>query len=247
MSTQKIQQGSIPILPKRYWWILVTYILCQLSGIIPALAFGLGYIPKSQVTEVQIGWIISTFFITLLIVLLLLKTEWRLQTRGQSPFSTSAVWAILGIFLLFVVQTIAGTIEQRLFGEASKSENTSQIIELAKMSPYFIFVVGIIGPILEEIVFRKVIFGSLYKKTNFFIAGLISSLLFAGAHMDYHILIYTFVGFTLAYLYKRTGRIVVPIIAHASMNTIVVALTLSPGIQKIIEDQSTQFIGGLFS
>ncbi|TCP19730.1 hypothetical protein EV207_15915 [Scopulibacillus darangshiensis] len=232
-------------MPKRYWWILITYVLCQLSGIIPALIPILDSVPRNQRMGV---WIISSFAVTLIIVLLLLKPEWKMQTRGKTTIPASVLWAFLGIIMLFVVQSIAGAIEQGLFGEPTKSENTTQIMNLTKVSPYIILVVGIIGPILEEVVFRKVIFGSLYRKLNFFIAGLISSLLFAAAHMDKHILIYTFVGFTLAYLYKHTGRIIVPIAAHASMNTIVVLLTLSPAIQKIIEEQQTaQFIGGLFS
>ncbi len=230
-------------MPKRYWWILVVYIACQLSGLIPHFIPLLDGIPKAQRAGV---WIVGSFCVTLVIIILLLLPERKMKIRTQASIGTSITWAILGLIMLFIAQTIAALIEQMLFGESRQSQNTTQIINLAKVSPYVVLVVSIVGPILEEIIFRKIIFGSIYKKTNFIIGALVSSLLFALAHMDNHILVYTFVGFTLAYLYKKTGRIVVSMFAHAGMNTVVVLLALSPHIQKIIQEQATQFIGGFF-
>ena len=115
-------------------------------------------------------------------------------------------------------------------------------------APFVILVVSIIGPILEEIVFRKIIFGSLYQRFGFFISALVSSLIFAVAHMDFvHILLYASMGFTFAFLYVKTKRILVPIFAHVAMNTLVVILQLN--YDRIIEWQEkysgvTQFIGG---
>ncbi|MFC7393520.1 CPBP family intramembrane glutamic endopeptidase [Scopulibacillus cellulosilyticus] len=227
-------------MPKRYWWILITYILCQLSGILAVITPILHIVPVSQRAGV---WTIISFSITLIVFLLLLKPEWsKIHEPHQASLADSALWAFGGIFLVFVAQIVAGLIEQHIFGESSESKNTDQIMDMAKMSPYVILVISIIGPILEETVFRKVIFGSIYKKTNFFIAGLISSLIFAFAHMDKHILVYTLVGFVLCYLYKKSGRIIVSMFAHAAMNSLVVLLTFS-GIQNI-KQQFIHFIGG---
>ena len=49
-------------------------------------------------------------------------------------------------------------------------------MDIARTTPWFLIVISIIGPILEEIVFRKILFGTLYKRFNFFIAAIISSL-----------------------------------------------------------------------
>ena len=49
-------------------------------------------------------------------------------------------------------------------------------MDITRTTPWFLIVISIIGPILEEIVFRKILFGTLYKKFNFFIAAIISSL-----------------------------------------------------------------------
>lgn len=220
-------------LPKRYWFILLTYVLCQFSFIIPALTPILKAVPKDQR---QGTWLIISFSLALIIVLLLLIPERRLQFRNRLPASTSALWALGGIVLLFVVQAIAAAIESSLFAENPHSQNTEQIVDLTKLSPYLILVVGIAGPILEEIVFRKIIFGSLYRKIGFWAAGIISSLLFAFAHMDKHILLYGLIGLTLCYLYKKTGRIIVSMFAHASMNTIVILLSLMTSSPKALGD-----------
>ncbi|MBM7646594.1 membrane protease YdiL (CAAX protease family) [Scopulibacillus daqui] len=229
-------------MPKRYWWILITYLLCQLSVIIPLKTPILNAVPPSQRAGV---WTILTFSIALIVFLFLLKPEWsKIHEPHQAPLADTALWAFGGIFLVFAAQIAGGLIEQHIFGESSESENTKNIMEMAKMSPYVILVIGIIGPILEEIVFRKVIFGAIYKRTNFLIAGVISSLLFAFAHMDKHILVYALVGFVLCYLYKKSGRIVVSMFAHAAMNSLVIWLTFS-GVQNIKEkEQFIQFIGG---
>ena len=72
----------------------------------------------------------------------------------------SIFWGVVGIFLAFFSQSAAASIEYAL-GIEMGSENTQQIVGLIKTAPLIIFVTSIIGPILEEIVFRKVIFGIL--------------------------------------------------------------------------------------
>ena len=140
-------------------------------------------------------------------------------------------------------------IEQYVFHVGSGSENTKAILNIIKAMPLMIIVSSIVGPILEEIIFRKIIFGVLYEKTNFFFAGLISSVIFGIVHQDLtHLLLYTAMGFTFAFLYVQTKRIIVPIFAHVMMNTIVVVMQLGPA-QKYIEQHSEQMqliIGGLF-
>ena len=113
-------------------------------------------------------------------------------------------------------------------------------------------VVSIIGPILEEIVFRKILFGTLYKKFNFFIAAIISSLVFAAIHFDFtHLLVYTAMGLVFAFLYVKTKRIIVPIAAHVAMNTLVAIGQIfmsNEQIQEMIKEAEKMqgFIGGFF-
>ena len=97
-------------------------------------------------------------------------------------------------------------------------------------APAFILATTIAGPIMEEFVFRRSILGIVEKYTNFWVGAVISSLLFAFAHNDGHLLIYFFLGFFFSLQYKTTGRIWTSMITHVGMNTLVVIVQLA--IQK---------------
>ncbi|PKG22721.1 CPBP family intramembrane glutamic endopeptidase [Niallia nealsonii] len=238
---------------KEYWIILTTYIAMQFSSIIGIpLLYLLGSFFGFQQEEMRFSavviWLILSFAATLIIVLLLLRHEFKNPVRNnQANLSTSISWAVGGIFLSLFAQSAAGMIES-LFGVTQGSENTERLMTFVERSPIVILVISIIGPILEEVVFRKIIFGTLYKRLNFFLSALISSILFALAHNEFsHILLYASMGFTFAYLYVKTKRILVPIFAHVSMNTLVVVIQLNQDtIQKWMEqsNQITKFIGG---
>ncbi len=98
-------------------------------------------------------------------------------------------------------------LESVLFGEATPSENTQNIIQMIMEAPAFILATTVAGPIMEEFVFRRSILGIISRYSNFWVGAVISSLLFAFAHNDGHLLIYFFLGFFFSLEYKATGRI----------------------------------------
>ena len=219
---------------KEYGFILITYIAMQLSSFIgvPFLNSIGTLFGKSdhEMAPISVSlWILISFSVALIIILLLLRKEMVNPVRDEQALSlrSSTYWAISGIFLSLIAQSIAANIEY-LFGINMGSENTEQIIGLIKTAPIVVIVTSVIGPILEEIIFRKIIFGSLYKRFHFFFAGIISSVIFALAHGEpEHLLLYSAMGLTFAFLYVKTKRILVPIFAHVAMNTIVVILQLN--------------------
>ena len=142
-------------------------------------------------------------------------------------------------------------IETFVLGIKPGSENTFELMNIARAAPIFIVLISVLAPILEEVIFRKVIFGSIYKKTNFIIAGLASALIFGLMHSDNpHILTYTAMGLVFAFLYVQTKRIIVPILAHMSINTYAVIGQLSMDPEEIdrmlkeFEKLQIIFIGG---
>ena len=99
--------------------------------------------------------------------------------------------------------------------------------EMADLNIYLaILSSGIIGPILEEMLFRYVF---LNRLRNFFTtrnAILLSSLVFALLHGNIITMIYAFImGFIFAYVYVKYDNIKVSIMCHISANTIVIFLT----------------------
>ncbi|PQF05249.1 CPBP family intramembrane glutamic endopeptidase [Enterococcus faecium] len=140
------------------------------------------------------------------------------------------IYGLVGIFVALILQSIAVMLESILFGEATPSENTQNIIQMIMEAPAFILATTGAGPIMEEFVFRRSILGIISRYSNFWVGAVVSSLLFAFAHNDGHLLIYFFLGFFFSLEYKATGRIWTSMITHVGMNTLVVLVQLA--VQK---------------
>jgi uncharacterized protein len=245
---------------KHFLYCLAVYILMQLSGVVgvPLLYYiGVEYLDQApkHLEEVLPGyWLIISFSVSLVVIWFILNKSKDDQTRLErsQPLSMglSLLLAIGGVFMAFFAQGIAIQIEYAL-GIEMGSENTEMIIDIIETVPISMMVAAVIGPILEEIVFRKIIFGSLYERFPFFLSALISSVIFAFAHFEpEHVILYSAMGFTFAFLYVVSKRIIVPIIAHVSMNTMVVLMQsiFREDIEKLMKEAENLpgFIGGLF-
>jgi len=233
-------------LPKRYWWVILTYIDAQLSVLIFApLLFNV-----FPLTEIQaiVYWNIISFVAALLIIIRLMKQDLtEKKHRGAAGHVGIVIWSIIGFILSWIAQVIAVNIEISVFGIEPGSENTAIIMEIAKQTPIFLLIPVLIAPILEELIFRKIIFGTLYKRMNFVFAAFLSALIFGIIHQEpEHILIYSSMGFVFAFLYVQTKRIIVPIIVHMALNTASVIVQLTFDIEKLEQLQTLIFtFGGL--
>lgn len=209
-------------MPKRYWYVIITYIIMQFSALlfIPLLYF---ILPISEQGAI-VSWTIFSFMAGLVVILILMRPDMKMPLhRDASSAGIMAVWIVVGLFMAYFSQAIAVTIETDLLGIKPGSENTQSIVDISRAAPIFMIVPALIGPIMEEIIFRKIIFGALYSRTNFFIAALLSSAIFGIIHGEpVHILIYASMGFVFAFLYVKTKRIIVPILVHMLMNSITV-------------------------
>lgn len=226
---RNMKRRSPSNLKKEYGYTLIIYILMQLSGLAayPLLfkaGLSMGIEPAVLKEQIPGYWLLASFTIALLLILWILRKngENSLDRSEPLPVGKSLFWAIFGVFLAMLAQNIAIRIEMML-GIEMGSENTETIIQVIEIVPATMIAAAVVGPILEEIVFRKIIFGSLYRRFGFFLSALISSLIFSVAHMELeHILLYGAMGFTFAFLYVKTKRLIVPIFAHVAMNSLVV-------------------------
>jgi membrane protease YdiL (CAAX protease family) len=220
----------------------------QLSSVLVLPIAKVYDLDRTAVMHLAINWSIYSFIIGLIIVLFLMKPDMNLQRRSSAaPIPQSVSWAIAGVFMAFASQTIAGLIETYLLGITQGSQNTADIMNITITAPLFMIIPMVIAPILEEIIFRKIIFGALYKRFNFFVAALLSAFVFGIIHGEpQHILIYAGMGFVFAFLYVKTKRIIVPIIVHMAMNSItVLALYLSPeDLEQQLREMQMIIFGG---
>lgn len=228
-------------------YVLLVYIAMQLSSFLllkpfHQLVMSITGLSHEQAAPITQGWYIALSFAIALIVSLLLtsrdKTFWDVYPGEKASIPLTVVWGIVGFFLVFFGQMIGVAIEMKLFGIEGGSQNTADIVSIAKGAPIAILAIVIFGPILEEFVFRRVIFGSLVQTTNFWVAAIVSAIFFALIHFDFsHILLYTICGLIFAFLYHQTKRIWTSIIAHIMLNGFVTLVQFyAEPMQKFLEE-----------
>ena len=132
-------------------------------------------------------------------------------------------WSTLGIGCGLVVASYAIIALYGLLLFALKIETQGQqIVKLFAQldSPIWFFIVGaVVAPFVEESFFRGFLFQGLRQKYGWIPAMLLSSAIFAAAHLDLVALIPTFVlGNVLAYVYHRSNSVWLGIVLHFLVN-----------------------------
>ena len=99
------------------------------------------------------------------------------------------------------------------------AENINDSIIVQPSLPASLFVVGIILPLVEELVFRGLVFKRIQDYLGTFIGIFVSGLLFGIYHENMVQFIYaTLLGWLLAFVFNQTRNIIIPIIGHMVAN-----------------------------
>ncbi|MFW5892834.1 MAG: CPBP family intramembrane glutamic endopeptidase [Bacillota bacterium] len=140
----------------------------------------------------------------------------------------SLLLVLLGFFLMISMNMFINT-GFTIFGEEVGSENQAALEELITGRTFdmvaIVIFAGILAPVAEEIVFRKGLYGVIYKRFGNAAAILGSGLLFGLIHMTGELtnvigmIPYFGLGIILSYIYYFSSKMIfVPIAVHAVMN-----------------------------
>lgn len=141
-----------------------------------------------------------------------------LSTLGFVNFRPSVLAKGLG--LLFVAYLFIGLYSYLLqnYGLEMQPDVTPVLRELSSPWPLFVAVV-VVAPVAEEVFFRSFVFAGLRARYDWRWAAVISSALFAAAHLQLAFFIPSFVlGFLFAYLYQRSDSVWPGLILHLLIN-----------------------------
>lgn len=117
-------------------------------------------------------------------------------------------------------------------------EETAQTLYQGKLLPELLSI-GILTPIVEELIFRGLIYRRIRWYLNALPAMVFSALLFAVFHGNLLQGIYAFaLGFLMAFVYERTHSILAPVCIHVGANLISVLMTDIPSFGRIYETQN---------
>lgn len=172
----------------------------------------------------------------LLVVLPLGYLEFRgINIREYVKLDLKIWFVVLGGlmgFVVFLYNVAVTTSLVTVFGVSVAVQEASRIVSEISSTPQGLLLLVVtlsLAGVCEEFTFRGFLQTSLKKKYPFWVVLLISSIAFGILHFDPQ-LVYTLsafmTGLLLGYLYNRWNSIVVPIVAHASMNLIVLAISL---------------------
>ena len=152
------------------------------------------------------------------------------SSKKISLLKSVLISIIAFIITFFVIERIIGIIIYYIFGQVN-SYNGNLIEVSQKSSIFAVFEVVLAGPILEEIVYRRILFGYLYdlhsgcnKYVRFITSVVVSSIIFGATHDGvFHPFMFQYVtaGVILSGLYLYTKRISSPIMVHILYNLFV--------------------------
>lgn len=179
------------------------------------LAFG----DKEAVTEIALAPIMLVGFV-LMTIYLWIKGYLTGDKQLYSSVSVSyLLWsAALGISLIFLL----GVIMSCLTFLPDWMANTFDILRTGWLG---ILGITVLGPVLEELLFRGAITKVLLKKYNPTAAIIISGLIFGIFHMNpAQVVAATLIGFALAWIYYKTHSLIPCILIHIMNNSLSVYL-----------------------
>lgn len=143
------------------------------------------------------------------------------QTKAREVICFSAAGITLNAGITVVLMLIQGILESLLsfLGDMSGVSTTDMVLT---GQPFWMLLLGtgILVPIMEEIVFRYGMCGTLARKGNKMMALVVSSLIFGVMHGNLIQGGYaTVLGFIMGLVYLKYDNLLYPIIIHMSINS----------------------------
>ena len=175
---------------------------------------------------------------TVLILAALKMIDWKYTLNFKMIDWKVGVFAIVGsVCLIFYTDILTEYL--KLPNELEKVFTDMSITVVGALS------IGVIGPIVEEFVFREALLGSLLKGgINKWVAISVSALVFGLIHANpAQIPFATIIGFIFGIIYYKMGNIVIPSILHILNNSTAVVMMIVMG-EEAQDASMTEWIGG---
>ena len=203
------------------------YICLQMFILPSALALINSLLP----TPLSVGAINFVFFaINFICVSVIFKRYFISSVRAvlRNPYAVLR-YALFGFLLYQVGKFLVSLLILLLYPQFSNLNDTAVMDSIAQN--YTLMSIGtiILAPVVEEVLYRGVVFGCLHKR-NALLGYVISTVVFSLIHIISYInlynpiallcsfLVYLPAGLCLAWAYDKSGNIIAPILIHIAVN-----------------------------
>lgn len=183
--------------------------------ILEIIAMGIVFIFLLGFFELDIEW-----FCVFLIAYVLFRCRKNISGLKNCTINLFSRISLKTWFLLAVTSYIFALGSGLLIDDALTAYGFYNILTYGTLFGYDLIFSVILGPIVEEILFRGILFNRLNIKLPMTIAILLSSLLFSLLHPNAAILSSFIFGITMCIIYLLTENILVPITIHMLNNFI---------------------------
>jgi membrane protease YdiL (CAAX protease family) len=153
------------------------------------------------------------------------KSEFRPQALFDTIKLSAIVTGIGAGLALLVFGALNAYIATKVFGTASTESMEAVARAVAELKGHpgkaaaAVFTIGVLAPVCEELFFRGALFARGRAAGKAWTAAVVSSALFAVAHMNGAMSLYYFaVGIAMCFLFRKTGTLASPIAAHMTVN-----------------------------
>lgn len=221
-------------------YILASNIVAFASELVIAYAF-----PDKAEAILNSYWYVWSInvlamYVIALPILYLIVRGMRSTVRTKSKIRASEFFILIAVAeALMMLGNMVGTYLNTLIGAFLGREVTDTTAELIENSPVWLILIVavIIGPIVEELIFRKLLMDKLGMYGDR-IAIIVSAVAFGIFHGNLYQLFYaTLLGLLLAYVYSRTSNVLYPIAIHMIINFLgsIVPIPILPYVEKYME------------
>jgi membrane protease YdiL (CAAX protease family) len=205
---------SVPWQPIDNWIGVILLAIIDLGLLVISLMGKKGQLAQSGLLViVQLAYLLPV-----LIVFAYRRVPWKSLGFGKFNWGTLALGCglLVASYMIIVIHNLILT----GLGVQTQGDQISKLFELLNTPVWFFLVGALLAPLIEEIFFRGFLFQGLRARYGWVSGILISSAIFAIAHLDPAALIPTFIlGCLLAYLYHRSNSIWPGVILHMLVNT----------------------------
>lgn len=220
-------------------------------GIVLIAALLVPGILASTIADLQSAWpgfspvarYLALFLTAGVFVGLALYRMWRLRSirtvvQGRRPASPATIATGLafglGAFLsnivlsnvsLVIVASVAGPEFAQTMIESEQARAAQLVLGAQFPAAVMVLLLVIVTPIAEELFFRGYVYSAMRHSWGVPLSLIASSAIFGGFH--FYIIQFLPIlaaGLLFGWLYERTGTLLTPIVAHATVNAIVVSL-----------------------
>ena len=206
--------SSVPWKPIDNWIGVLLLVLIDIGLLVVSRLGQRGDIAQSRILIlVQL-----VYLLPVVIIFTVRRIHWGSLGFGKFDWGTMGIGCgllVMSYGIIFIHNLILMAL-----GFDTQGDEISQLFGLLENPFWFLLVGAVLAPLVEEIFFRGFLFQGFRAKYGWATSMLLSSAVFAIAHLDPASLIPTFIlGNVLAYLYHRSNSIWPGVMLHVLVNT----------------------------